>query len=251
MNFSITQLKAVVNKLGSNPNSASLLSKLTTVDILKSLGSQKYTVLFEGKTLTAQSDKTLHSGDRYWTQLSHNKDTTLQLSKLVKMPQMLQSFKTSQIEYSLKDLQTILNSKTPTSNLKQSLLENLSHASTKEEFSNISTLLLSLQNNVFTIPLSFHNYFSILQFKKRYNKKTKTTQINFYAALESLGPVSGLISIDETNTVDVVLHVAYTTTKTFLEDDMKNFSHTLTITLHENIEPLYSTSHNSLLDISI
>ncbi len=250
MNFSINKINALAKLLSTNPNSATALLKLASVDVLKSLGDGKYTVLLDNKTLTAQSDKPLVSGDKYWTQLSHTKNSTLTLSNLVKIPQFLQNTHNNNLEYTLKDLQTILNAKNPTSMLKQNLLEHLSNASTKEEFSNISTLLLSLHNQTMTIPLNYHNYFSILQFKKRYNKKIKKRYIDFYAALEVLGPISGLITLDNGD-VAVQLNVAYDTTKNFLENDMKNFSHTLEIRLRENIEPLYYTNTNSILDVSI
>ncbi len=252
MNFSINQVSALAKLLSSNPNGATAVLKLASVDVLKSLGDGKYTILLDTKTLTAQSDKSLHSGDKYWTQLTHTKNSTLTLSNLVKMPQFLQNTQNNTLEYSLKDLQTILNAKNPTAMLKQNLLEHLSSASTKEEFSNISTLLLSLHNQTMTIPLNYHNYFSILQFKKRYNKKIKKSYIDFYAALEALGPISGLITLNNGD-VNVKLNVAYETTKNFLENDMKNFSHTIEIQLQENIEPLYNTNSNlnSILDVSI
>ncbi len=250
MNFSLSELKSIAKVLSSNPNTSNALSKLASVDILKSLTENKYTVLLNNKTLTAHSDKPLSQGEKYWSLLSHTNTKSVQLTKLLKMPNILQDFKTSHTQYSLKDLQVILNSKNPSGSFKQNILEQLTQSTTKEEFSSVSTLLLSLQNQVLTIPLSFHNYFSILQFKKRYNKKTKRTQIDFYAALEALGPVSGLIATKQGD-IEITLNVAFETTKTFLENDMKNFSYNLNIHLTEGIEPLYQTNINSLLDISI
>ncbi len=250
MNFSLSELKSIAKVLSSNPNASNILSKLTSVDVLKSLGENKYSVLLNNKTLTAQSDKPLTQGEKYWSLLSHTDNKNVKLSSPLKIPNILQDLKNAHTQYSLKDLQSILNSKSPASNFKQNILEHLMQSTTKEEFTNVSTLLLSLQNQVFTIPLSFHNYFSILQFKKRYNKKTKKTQIDFYAALEALGPVSGLIAIEQTN-VKITLNVAFETTKTFLENDMKNFSYDINIHLIEGVKPLYQTNINSLLDISI
>ncbi len=250
MNFSLSELKSIAKVLSTTPNASSALSKLASIDVLKSLGKNNYTIMLNNKTLNAYSDKPLTQGDKYWSLLSHTEHKSVKLTQLLKMPSILQSLKTSHTHYSLKDLQTILSSKNPSTHFKQHILEQLGKSSTKEEFSNISTLLLSLQNQVFTIPLLFHNYFSILQFKKRYNKKTKKTQIDFYAALEALGPISGLIAVEQTN-VEITLNVAFETTKTFLENDMKNFSYDLNIDVSEGIEPLYHTNINSLLDISI
>ncbi|DAB29320.1 MAG TPA: hypothetical protein CFH84_10285 [Sulfurimonas sp. UBA12504] len=96
-----------------------------------------------------------------------------------------------------------------------------------------------------------HNSFSLVQFKKRYNTKTKNTYIDFYAALELLGPISGLITLDE-RVIKIELCVAFVQTKIFLENDLKNFSYNnINIKLVKNIEPLYDTKRSSLLDISI
>ncbi|MBU0721685.1 hypothetical protein KJ877_10110 [bacterium] len=248
--MNISHLSALAKLISTNPNEAKTLIKLGSVDVLKSLGDGKYTVLLENKTLTAQSQMRLNEGARYWAQLTQDKNTLPQLSNLIKMPQLLKSFANENLAYTLKDLQTLLHSKNPAASLKQTLFEQLSNAMTKDEFSNTSNLLLSLQNQTFTIPLYYHNYFSILQFKKRYNKKLKKTQIDFYAALEFLGPVSGVITFEE-NDILIDLSVAYEKTKQILEDDMKNFSYTVTLSLAQNIEPLYEANLNSLLDVSI
>jgi hypothetical protein len=248
--MNISQLSALTKLITTNPNEAKALIKLVAVDILKSLGDGKYTILLDNKTLTAQSDKALSEGAKYWTQLSENKNSTPQLSSILKQPLLLKTLQNSAIEYSLKDLQTILNSKKPESLIKQNLLEHLSNANTKEEFTNTSTLLLSLQNQTITIPFNYHNHFSILQFKKRYNKKTKKTQIDFYAALELLGPISGIIFLNDGG-VGVKLNVAFEKTKQFLENNMKNLSYDTEISVIGAIEPLYSANINSILDISI
>jgi hypothetical protein len=248
--MNITQLNILSQLLSSNPNEAKALVKLVSIDVLKSLGDAKYSILLENKTLTAQSDKSLSEGAKYWTQMTQTKDTQPKLSNLVKIPLLFNDFKNSVLEYSVKELQTLLSSKKPETVFKQNILEHLGSAVTKEEFSNASTLLLSLQNNTFTIPLAFYNSFALLQFKKRYNTKTKKSHIDFYAALEFLGPISGVISLDETQ-INVKLGVAFLKTKIFLEDDLKNLSYNVNITVMENIAPLYDAKLNSLLDVSV
>ncbi len=248
--MNISQLSSLAKLISANPNEAKALVKLGSIDVLKSLGDNKYSILLNSKTLTAQSDKPLSEGAKYWSQISQDKGQTPKLSNLLKMPQMLKNFQHSNIEYSLKDLHSLLNSKKPEMSLKNSLLESLTNANTKEEFTTTSNLLLSLQNATFTIPLNFHNYFSILQFKKRYNKRTKKTHLDFYAALENLGPVSGIISLNNAD-VEIDLNVAFDRTKTFLQQNAEGISYPINITVIESIEPLYSANINSLLDISI
>jgi len=250
MSFSLSQITSLAKILASNPTEAKAILKLASVEILKNLGSNKYSVLLESKTLTAQSDKPLSEGAKYWSQITQGKDSLPNLSNLVKMPKLLTLFQNAPQHYTLKDLATLLNSPKPEATLKQALMEQLTNATSKEEFTNSANLLLSLQNQTMTIPLQYQNYFSILQMKKRYNKKTKKSQIDFYAALEFLGPISGIVSL-ENESVSVNLNVAFEKTKTFLEENMNQFSYTITITLAQNISPLYEANINSLLDVSI
>ncbi len=139
MNFSINQLSSLAKLISTNPNEAKAFIKLASVDVLKSLGDGKYTIVLDNKTLTAQSDKPLSEGAKYWSQLTQPKNGTAQLSNLQKMPQQLQNLQNSQFEYSLKDLQTLLKSQKPETLMKQNLLEHLSSASTKDEFSTLQT----------------------------------------------------------------------------------------------------------------
>ncbi|MCF6340636.1 MAG: hypothetical protein L3J10_07805 [Sulfurimonas sp.] len=248
--MNISQLSSLAKLLTTNPNEAKAAIKLATVNILKSLGNSKYTILLDNKTLTAQSEKPLSEGVKYWAQMTNLKNSTPKLSQLLKQPLLLKNLQNSYVEFSLKDLQTILNSKKPQNILKQDLLQNLANSTSKEEFISNSTLLLSLQNQTMTIPINYHNYFSILQFKKRYNKKSKKTQIDFYAALEFLGPISGILLFNNSN-VSINLNVAFEKTKQFLQRDIKNISYKVDISVVGEIEPLYNTNINSILDISI
>jgi len=248
--MNVTQLNAISRLFSTNPNEAKALVKLASIEVLTSLGSKKYSISLNSKQLNAQSEKTLLEGSKYWTQFTQTKNQTPTLSKLLKMPSIMKELQLHSQTYSTKELLNLFKSNNPEKSMKNSLLEKLTTATNKEEFSANSNLLLSLQNSVFTIPLNFHNYFSILQFKKRYNKKTKKSHIDFYAALEFLGPVSGIISLENSD-IKIVLHVAFAKTEEFLQNEIKNFSYDIEITLVDTIEPLFESHINSLLDINV
>lgn len=251
MSLTVSQLNALTKLFASNPSEAKALVKLLSVDVLKSLGKGKYTIALGDKTLSAQSDKPLQEGSKYWAQLTQTKSSLPQLSNLVKTPKVFQTFQSLPFELSVKDLQNILSSKQSIQGFKKDILEHLTKASSKEEFSSLSNLLLSLQNNTLSVPMYINMQFYLLQMKKRYNNKTKKTYLDFYAALESLGPISGVIS-HEGHEIEIDLSVAYEKTKQFLEQDLKNFSYKVNITVQQEIQPLYENSNtNSLLDISI
>ena len=249
--MNVNQLSALAKLISSNPNEAKALLKLVSVEVLGKLPQGNYSIDVDGQKLTAQSQKQLSEGMRYWAQMTQSKSALPQLSKLVKMPQLVQHLQHLPLDFSLKDIQTLLHAKKPQTTMQQMLLQELNNASTKEEFSSLSTLLLSLGHNVLSIPLRYQNYYALLQIKKRYNNKTKKTQIDFYAALEFLGPIGGVILLDR-DEIKVKLSVAFERTKHFLEDDMNNFTHSITIVLQESIEPLYELDNpNSLLDIRL
>jgi len=250
MNFSLSALSAITQLISSNPKEAQTLLKLSSVDILKSLGSHRYTIDLGGKILNATSQQTLTEGKRYWAELTQSSSKLPQLSKMISMPLMMQNFSDQDFHYTLKTMQTLLETKAPMQESKHLLLDKMIQAASKEEFNHLSTLLLSLHHNVLTLPLIFDHTFALLQLKKRYNKSSKTIFLEFYAALEHLGPISGLISYKE-HTISLTLNVVYKRTKQFLEDTMHTFSYPLTIELNESIHPLYNNSTNSLLDLSI
>ena len=248
--MNISQLSALAKIISSNPTDAKALIKLASVDVLKTLGDGKYSILLNDKTLTAQSQKQLTAGASYWAQVSNTKNDMPQLSNMLKMPLLLKDLQSSLLQYDVKDLRNLLNSPKPENTIKTQLLEQLSTANTKEEFTNTSNLLLSLQNQTMTIPFSYNGIFSILQYKKRYNKKSKKTFIDFYAALELLGPISGLISLENTH-VSIELNVGYEKTKQFLEANMDSLGYELVITTTTNIEPIFESNLNAILDVCI
>lgn len=250
MSLSLSTINALTQILSSNPKELQSVLKLSSVDILKSLGSQRYSIDIGGKILNATSDETLTEGKRYWAELTQSSSKPLTLSKMIAMPPQMQNFSDQNFHYTLKTLQTLLNTKEPLQENKQFLLEKIVQASSKEEFTHLSTLLLSLHHNVLSLPLVFYNSFALLQLKKRYNKSSKTIYLEFYAALEHLGPISGLVSYKE-HTISMTLNVVYKKTKQFLEDTMQNISYPITIELCESIHPLYENSSSSLLDLSI
>ena len=250
MNFSISQINALAKLIAANPNEVKALIKLASVDVLKTLGEGRYTVVLNNQTLTAQSEKPLKEGNSYWTQVSYTKDAKPVLSSLVKIPLFMQSLKNSSFTLTLTELQNLAKEQKPAAYLAQNLSEKLAAATTKEEFQTLSNLLLSLHDQTLTLPLLYREHFALLQLKKRYNNRSKKTFIDFYAAFEFLGPVSGVLSLEEGN-IEANLCVAFEKTKQFLEHDMKNFAFALTLQVQDTIEPLYETTRNSLLDVSI
>ncbi|MBU0633250.1 hypothetical protein KKA17_11490 [bacterium] len=250
MSFSVNDLSNIIKLASISPNEAKTLIKLLTIDVLKSLGEDKYLILTASKELIASSETALKQDSKYWAQLEIKQNTLPTLSNLIKHPALLKNLQNLPLIFETKALHAILTHEKPLEKIKGKLLEHLALASSKDEFTQVSNLLLSLMQNTLTIPLQYQQYFGLFQMKKRYNKNTKRSQIDFYAALENLGPISGTIMLIE-DEISVNLEVAFKATKLFLEENLNSFKYKTNIYIKENIVPLYNLHTNAILDINV
>jgi len=247
--INLSLLSALTNNLQNiDPKNLPKILKFVSVDVLKNLGDGKFLIDIEGKQQEAQSQKPLQENTTYFARYQQTKNATTPtvLSKLIKLPHLAKQLQQLQeFALSTKELHTLLKNPTQLQEFKNSLLHKLIDTPSKEQFLQLSHLLLSLEHNVLTFPFYFQEYLGIFQLKKRYNKKTKKTALEFYALLEQLGALSGVVYTDK-----VVLHVAYDEIKEFLEQQEKELAITLEISVVDAIEPLFDiTPTNQLLDI--
>jgi len=248
--ISLNSIGSLVSLLkNSDPQSAKALIKLLSVDVLKSLDDDKYLLQTQDKTLTAQSQKKLQVGERYFAKYTQTKQETPILSNLIKVPKLLSQLKelhSTPMLYNEKTLKELLLQKDPVGNFKETLLDTLAKTTSKEQFHTTSLLLLSLHQGVFTLPFVFYHSLGFLQIKKRYNKKEKKSFLDFYAFFEHLGAISGVISQEI-----IRINVGYKEIKEFLEEKSNELSYPLDINVITPISPLYDiTQNNSLLDIT-
>ncbi|MDD2357655.1 MAG: hypothetical protein PHX13_07080 [Thiovulaceae bacterium] len=249
MSFSVTELSNILKLASASPTEAKALIKLLAVDVSKLLGDGKYLLETPTKNLTAFSEKPLQNGSKYWVELSTKPHETLIISKFLQQPKILQELQNLSLKFDTKELHELLSGNKTIESFKTTLLDHLSTAVSKDDFTQVSNLLLSLMQNTITIPLLFGHSFGVFQMKKRYNKTTKKSQLDFYAALLKLGPISGTIMFIE-DEIFIDLDVAFITTKLFLEANLKDIRYKITLHVRENIDALYQFQTNSLLDIN-
>ena len=249
MSFSITELSNILKLASASPAEAKTLIKLLAVDVTKSLGDEKYLIQTLTKEISATSQKPLQEGLKYWVELGTKQHETPVISKFLQQPKILQELQNLPLKLDIKELHELLNGKKTIEDFKTTLLSQLCNATSKEDFTQFSNLLLSLMQNTLTIPLYHQQYFGLFQMKKRYNKTSKKSQMDFYAALIKLGPISGSVMLIE-DEIFIDLDVAFTTTKLFLEENLKDIRYKITLHVRENIEPLYQFQTNSILDIN-
>ncbi len=249
MNFSINELVNIVKLTSLSPNKVRQIIKLLTIDVLKSLSDDKYLINLNGKEVIANSNEKLDINSRYWAQMQMKSDELPVLFKLTKYPAVIKELQNLPISFNIQGLYDILKDVKSFQNIKDTLLKYLPTTTSKHDFLYISNLLLSLTHNVLTIPLQFQQTLSFFQMKKRYNKKSKKNEINFYAALSSLGPISGTIFLLQDKVI-INLKVIFSITKLFLEKNLQELHYKIIISIQNNIIPLYNFKEDSILDIN-
>ncbi len=236
-------LASLVDVLQNNSTKSSAkIIKLLNIEVLKSLGNDRYLLLVKDKPLEALSYKKLTPGEDYFARFEVTKDAKPTLSHLVKLPKIaLQNFP---LYLEPKELTKLLADKESLTGFKETLLKELANAPTKEHFQTLSPLLLSLYQHVVTIPLRFYDTFALLQFKKRYNKKTKKSFLDFYAFFPHLGALSGVISEQE-----IRMNVAFEETKEHLMNHADELGYKLNIEVSTQIKALFEAKTQRVLDI--
>jgi cysteinyl-tRNA synthetase len=251
MSFSISQLSNILKLASSSPAEAKNLIKLLSVDVNKSLEDGNYILKTpNNKELTAYSQKPLQEGSKYWMKLGTKAQESTVVTKFILQPALLKEMQNSPLRFDVKELHELLSGKKTLDSFKNQLTEHLANATSKEDFTQLSNLMLSLMQNTLTLPLVYEQFLGVFQMKKRYNKKIKKSQLDFYAALNKLGPISGTV-MDLEDGVAIHLDVAFMATKLFLEEHLKDIKYKVTLHVSDDIEPLFISQTNSLLDINV
>jgi hypothetical protein len=210
------------------------------VEVLAKTDYIRYLLKLGRKELTTKSYKELEIGAKYLAQLSNSKDGMITLSRMRKLPRFLQQELAINVEFEI--LKNILQDKTPIKFFKQSIIDGLKIANDKEQFSFLVKLLMSLEQNVLTIPFSYMKKSNI--FQKKYEKACNIT--TFYITFNTIGPVSGTIQRDK-----LIINTQFKSVKYSLEKNYQNI-HAISrieINVTDDIEPLYQLNEN-LINIS-
>jgi len=151
------------------------ISSLRIFDVLASLEEERYEIL-ENKTKKELFSKVpLKPQQKYWGNLEFLNQKLLLASKPIVFPKIGMYNKKS--AFTLYEIQTLFKQKETPIFLKEMILQKVQDPLiTKEDFIGYMNLLLSLENNVLTLPLLYEKKFSILQLKKGIIKKNKQSR---------------------------------------------------------------------------
>lgn len=234
-----------LSKISLNTLSASL--KTINLEVLKSLGDNIYLVKIENKTLKLESKNTLPL-DTNLKALVDTKDKNLfKVLSFAKIPLFLQNIQNKNSYFDLTRVLEILKNSQPHKELKTEILELLSKTTSKDDFTTLSSTLLSLNAQTLSIPFEYMGFMSLLQMKKRYNKNLKRYSLDFFGFFEHLLSIKGVITEYEDN-IKIELSVLNSYVKEVLLKEVSSLRYNITINIDQNIEPLYDMSLTSLLD---
>jgi hypothetical protein len=225
----ISQLRQIakIETLLANMKTARFNSVLpVTIDVLAHKKNNQYTLQIGAKEISTRSAMDLDVGSKYWGVMKEDKKlNTVSLSNLLKKPKLIQQNKQNFLpKFDEVKLAELFSKENPKAELKASLLQNLTQATTKNEFMTLTNMIAAINENVFTMVLDQNNENTMFQFKKKTKGESASLEdstIEFYAAFEHLGPVGGDISIIDGER-RVSLEVHYKNTVDFLQGELEN-----------------------------
>jgi len=252
----LAKIESILSKL--NTKALTLNSTLpVNIDVKERLEPQKYRVKVGKKEFTTKSKTKLNVGKKYWASIKGGVGSKpISLSQLLQKPPLLQNSKGFMPRFSFEELEVLMQEERPKESLKLILLEKMSQASSRQEFLALTNMVQAIHNNIFSMLLSYGNEETLLQFKKRKQKKTKTkenalkeeTELDFYAAFEHLGPVEGVVEVINGER-KLSLYLYYENSLTFLQKELVSLNFEGNVYQKKGkITPLYEYAE-SLLDL--
>jgi hypothetical protein len=232
-----------------------------SIDVLERLDPLNYLLKMNGKKAFTESERELEPGMRYWGEVTHKRGEKLVVKSLIKQPDFFGEIKQHSLLNPKKVIEAFKNNVSDEfqRNFKKEVMNQMASTNNKEEFLFLNQLLLSMENNVISIPINYGDKSAMFQYQYGKNKKKQKTEkkvlddLDFYAAFDLLGPMRGKIIYfnDETH---LNLEVNFDTTREFLiqhsgEQEIFNNLKIAIKVIKDEIKPLYSFTQNNLLDL--
>ncbi|STQ86055.1 hypothetical protein LS73_002610 [Helicobacter muridarum] len=164
--------------------------------VLSKQSDNKYLVQLGKLVVETSSNKELTPGINYWANVRQGKDGIV-ISDLIKQPMILDQLESSHVKLHTRDLRELFNEakasgKQVESLFKEFLLDRLPVANTRQEFLELSNLLIALQNGVFSMVIQDDNGRDrLVQVKKQVDF------LEFYSVFWHLGEISGLVMLSD------------------------------------------------------
>ncbi len=240
-----SELLSTLSKISPSILNASL--KTLNLEVLKPLGNNIYLVKIENETIKLQSKNILPEHTNLKALIDTSDKNLFKILNFVKIPLFLQNIQNADKHFDFTRVLEILKNSKPHNELKTEVLELLSKTTSKDDFTALSSILLSLNAQTLSIPFDYRGFMSLLQMKKRYNKNLKKYSLDFFGFFEHLLSVKGVITEYEDN-IKIELSVLNSYVKEVLAKEGSSLKYNISINIDQNIEPLYDMSLTTLLD---
>ncbi|RUM46108.1 MAG: hypothetical protein DSY46_00855 [Hydrogenimonas sp.] len=247
---------------GLTPVQASMkfFSRLNQIEInallqlgIKVLSQEKdgaFLIKMGQHTFTTKSETALQPGREYWVDLHQSREGIVYLKRLLPKPLLLTQL--TQPLFDGKFLEELPHKKEPAGAFKEYLLQALASASNKEQFQTLTQLLLALHQGIFSLPIYQDGKKMLLQMRQRKkNKNLNQKSIEFYAAMNNIGPIEGKI-VQFEDQCTLTLEVYYPKSVHLLQqhiNSLKGFDHININLSSAPIHPFWEGEQSGLLDI--
>lgn len=199
------------------------------IEVKKEINPIRYLLQVGNKSLETKSYTTLEVGKRYFGELTQQKES-LTIKNLVKIPEF---FKVLEMEN-----ETFMPKETI--KYKETLLEKLSNAPTKEQFIFFTQLFLAYNQGIYHLIINEERK-AVMQL--RYKEK----KIKFFAIFQNLGALEGELFLNKT--LFLHLRFEFESSRRFVSEyinELTDFEVTLST---QKTTPLYNFSQDSLLNL--
>lgn len=240
-----------LNGLNSN-TPVSINAKLPlSIEIKEKLTNIRYKIKMGNVELETKSYRSLEVGQKYWANVGNTKHGSLQISRLIKKPKIMESLINPTFSIKDRDIEVLLKEKDGFATLKRLLMDTLVSTTSKEDFSFLTNTFLSFQDEVLSLPIEHSDgKISFVQLKKKRMFDNSKEAIEFYAIFNHLGAISGNI-IYENSVASLYITVLYDSIKNILEESIPSLNkdiNDITIEVKRDINPIFEFKE-SLLDI--
>ncbi|WP_300364830.1 hypothetical protein [Hydrogenimonas sp.] len=250
MIFGLTPVKATQALLGKLAAIEMNALLQIGIKVLEKQDSQHFLIQMGRHTFTTKSETPLEPGRDYWVEMAQTREGIVHLKRLHPKPHMLQ--KHFPEHFGSDFLERLTEKPDPSTHLKEQLLQNMASAGSKEQFQNLTQLLLSLHQGIVTLPIEERGKKMLLQMRKKKKREgLNQNSVEFYAAMNNLGPIEGTIHRTEHRQL-LKLELFYPKSLVLLEREKEHLNGFDQIEIRlktESIEPFWDGAQPGLLDI--
>jgi len=220
-----------------------------SLKVTAKLDLNRYILQIGNKTVETKSLIPLEEKEEYWGDFRYSKENILKLSNLLKKPSFEKKHFSKIIFFDMEETKNIFSQKEPVKSFKENILQKLALAENRQDFIQLTNMLIALRENIFFIPIEDEGRRYFFQFKKKQKNDIvkKEFTVEFYASFKNLGPIKGTVKSFK-DFQKITIYTYYEKSGNFLKKELKELDFECDIKVSREIYPLFQSS-DKLLDI--